>query len=196
MLEQNELTEILRRAQEIQATPLTVDPISGYQEYIDAAEEAGISREATLQALRERLGLPVSTPVSGQLVFAKSADGHFYPARIQSAEGHNFKLRFMNGSEATKPMTDLRELSFTPGLKLNYSSPSSGGWWTGDFVRYNQDAQTVTVTCWGHEETVPLDQIRLKATNPSTVSAQLWIIRASQWLLAGGVGFALAWFLK
>ncbi len=196
MLEQNQLSEILRRAHEIESHAPTDATISGYQDYIDAAEEAGISREATLQALRERLGLPVTTPEAGQLVYAKSADGHFYPARIQSAEGQNFRVRFMNGSEATKPMADLRELSFTPGLKVNYHSPSSGGWWTADLVRFNETAQTVTVNAWGTEETVPLDQIRLKSTNPSAVTAQTWMLRLSHWLVAGGLGFALGWWLR
>lgn len=196
MLEHNELSEILRRAQEIESHSPSDAAVSGYQDYIEAAEEAGISREATLQALRERLGLPVATPEAGQLVYAKSADGHFYPARIQSAEGQTFKVRFMNGSEASKPMADLRDLSFTPGLKLNYQSPSSGGWWTGDLVRFNETAQTVTINCWGSEETVPLDQIRLKTINPNTVNAQTWMLRISQWVVAGGLGFALGWWLR
>ncbi|MEQ1934705.1 MAG: hypothetical protein ABL962_12655, partial [Fimbriimonadaceae bacterium] len=94
------------------------------------------------------------------------------------------------------PMADLRDLSFTPGLKLNYQSPSSGGWWTGDLVRFNETAQTVTINCWGSEETVPLDQIRLKTINPNTVNAQTWMLRISQWVVAGGLGFALGWWLR
>lgn len=196
MLQQNELTDILRRAQEIQEQAPTERALSTYQQYIEAAEEAGISREATIQALRERLGMPVDAPTAGQLVFALSADGHYYPARILSGDETKYRIQFMNGSEATRSITDLRELSFIPGQKLTYYSASSGIWWTGDVVRFNEAANSVTVASWGDEETVPLDKVRLPKTSGLQVAATSVYLRVVQFLVAGGIGFALAWWLR
>ena len=92
-------------------------------------------------------------------------------------------------------MSDLRELLFIPGLKLNYKSPSSGGWWMAELVRFNELAQTVTVSCWGQEETVSLDQVRLKVENPSALAGRALMWRIIEWVTIGGGGIALGWFL-
>lgn len=73
-LDDASLGEVVRRAQEIQdQTQLMLEPNPDLEQYVKAAEEAGIHRDATMQALRERLSLPVEMFKPGEYVFAKSA---------------------------------------------------------------------------------------------------------------------------
>jgi hypothetical protein len=154
--------ELLRRAQEIdEQTRLMLQPYPEYTELICAAEEAGIARDATLQALRERMSLPVQAFEPGRRVFAKSADGHFYAATLESLNGRTANLRFVNGSDHVADMTDLRLFSLTPGQRVWFNSPSYGVWMQSEVVRFNPDSSSVTVNAWYQEETVPLEKIRL-----------------------------------
>ena len=120
--------DLLRRAQEIdEQTRLMLEPYPEYTELIHAAEEAGIARDATLQALRERMSLPVQAFEPGTKVFAKSADGHFYAATLEKIQGRTAHIRFVNGSEHVADMTDLRLFSLTPGQRVQFHSPSFTG---------------------------------------------------------------------
>jgi len=79
---------VLQRAEEIQAqNAATVIVTEDMNTMVDAAVEAGLSREAVSQALQERLSLETVTHTIGELVFALSADGFSYPARIRSIDG-------------------------------------------------------------------------------------------------------------
>lgn len=154
--------DLLRRAQEIdEQTRLMLEPYPEYTEVIRAAEEVGIARDATLQALRERMSLPVQAFEPGTRVFAKSADGHFYAATLEKIQGRTAHIRFVNGSEHVADMTDLRMFSLTPGQKLMFHSPSYGMWVQAEVVRFNRDSGSVTVNAWYQEETVPLEKVRL-----------------------------------
>ncbi len=194
-LTQDELNEVLRRAQQIQ--DVTAQPAPDLEEYVNAAEEAGISREATLQALRERLGYPVDTPLPGNLVFARSADGHFYIGKLERVDGQKATVKFLNGSVVPVTQGDLREITLGPGQKVNYFSPSTAMWLNAPVVRVNMEAMTATVNTWGTEETVPLEKVRLLTTQIGTVARQanVWLGSVFMAVGTGVVGFLLGWLL-
>jgi hypothetical protein len=187
-LSQEELTEVLRRAQEIDSASHS---ISGIEEYVTAAEEAGVSREATLLALRERLGVPIALPTVGEMVFAKSSDGHFYTATVQNVGDKLVSVRFMNGSDAKVPIGEIREFALNPGQKLNYHS--NGMWWDAEIVRFNSEARSITMNLWGAEETVTLDKVRIRKPTSFELnkSLGLWINRAAIFLAGTGAGMIL-----
>lgn len=195
----NEMEEVLKRAQEIhdqtKHLAVTEDEVEGF---VKAAEEAGLSRDATLQALRERLGYGEDAFEPGANVFAKSTDGHYYIAKVVSKSGTRATVRFCTGGEDTVSTIDLRAFSMVPGRKLQYFSPSSSWWWDADVVRVNVEGGSITVRCWGMEETVPFEKVRLpKEHKPLTSSerASLWMVGVSAALTGGAAGALLTYFL-
>lgn len=189
-MDESDLGEIVRRAQEIQdQTHLMLDPHPDLEQYVRAAEEAGIDRDATMQALRERLSFPAEKFKPGEYVFAKSADGHYYVAILESLEGRNAKVEFLSGMDHQCDATDLRLFSVTPGQKVSYFSKGSGMWWEGQVSKFNREKQQLTVSSWGDSETVPLHKIRLPRESkplPVAMRAKLWAIGLAS-LLSGGV---------
>lgn len=195
-LDPNVMSDVLRRAQEIQSSgSLAHEDI---EEYLVAAEEAGIPREATLQALRERLGYPTHVPAPGEYVFARSVDRHFYMAKLESVHEQSAVVRFTNGATATVSLADLRDVSLSPGQRLSYFSPSMNMWVNMPVVRFNRDSLSVSFNYWGTEETVPIDKVRLLNNTPLSVTdrAKLNIALAYTAVGAGVLGFVLGWFLK
>lgn len=176
-----------------------LEPYPEYAELIRAAEEAGIARDATLQALRERMSLPAEAFEPGTKVFARSADGHFYAATLEKVEGRTAKLRFVNGSEHMLDVTDLRMFSLTPGQKIWFHSPSYMVWVQGEVVRFNRDSGSVTLTAWYQEETVPLEKIRLakdRIALPNRDKLQLWGIGIACAVTGGLAGAVITLLLR
>lgn len=195
-LEPELLSDVLRRAQEIQSAQALHH--NDLEEYLVAAEEAGISREATQQALRERLGFPTHVPAPGEYVFARSADRHFYMAKLEAVNGQSATVKFLNGGHATVSITDLREVALSPGQRLNYLSPSMSMWVTQPVVRYNRDTLTVTFNYWGTEETVSVEQVRLLNNAPLSISDQAKLRMGMVWSALGGgvVGLVIGLLLR
>jgi len=190
------VAEVLRRAQEIDTqTHLMLEPFPEYTELIHAAEEAGIARDATLQALRERMSLPAQAFEPGSRVFARSADGHFYAATLDRIEGRVAFLRFVNGSEHQGDMTDLRLFSLTPGQKVHFHSATYGGMWVqAEVVRFNRDSGSVTLSAWYQEETVPLEKVRINREKPEVSlgdTARYWLVGGVSLLVGTGIGAAI-----
>lgn len=195
-LEPEILSDVLRRAQEIQSSQaLHHDEL---EEYLVAAEEAGISREATQQALRERLGFPTHVPAPGEYVFARSADRHFYMAKLEAVNGQSASVKFLNGGHATVSLTDLRDIALSPGQRLNYFSPSMNMWVTQPVVRYNRDTLTVSFNYWGTEETVSVEKVRLLNNTPLSISDQAKLKAGMIWSALGGgvVGLVIGLLLR
>lgn len=184
-----ELSDVLRRAQEIDSNQ---GNSTDMEAYVQAAEEAGISREATMQAIRERLGYPLSAAKLGDFVFARSADGHYYAAKVGSTSDKSARVRFMNGAEIEMPLSDLREFNLMPGQKLNYLSPSGGYWANGTVSTFNPDSRVVVLESWGVSESVALDKVRLLGQNVGRgvrAKANEWV--AKFWWLSGGVALGV-----
>jgi hypothetical protein len=194
--EDTEIAALIHRATQIQegSGDLSFSKLNT-DEFVRAAEEAGISREATLQALRERLQVIKETYGPGQFAFAKSGDQQHYVVKILSGEGDTAKVRFMSGGEATVHVADLRPFNLGPGTKLEYMSPSWNMWLSSNVLRFNAETQVATFNYWGNEETVPLDQIRIareSVSNDDRLSA--WLFGAAC-TVGGGILGALITYL-
>jgi hypothetical protein len=189
------LGEVVKRAQEIQdQTQLMLEPHPDLEQYVRAAEEAGIHRDATMQALRERLSFPIEQFKPGEYVFAKSADGFYYVAMLHEIEGRKAKVEFISGSEHFCDAADLRLFSLTPGQKISYYSKGSGMWWEGQLSKFSREKKQVTVTSWGETETIPLDKVRLPRNVevlPMALRAKLWAVGIASALSGGVIGAIL-----
>lgn len=189
------LGEVVKRAQEIQdQTQLMLAPHPDLEQYVQAAEEAGIHRDATMQALRERLSFPIENFKPGEYVFAKSADGFYYIAVLHAIEGRKAKVEFISGSEHFCDASDLRLFSLTPGQKVSYYSKGYGMWWEAQLSKFSRENQQVTVTSWGEAETVALDKVRLPKdvqVVPMSLRTKMWAIGVASALSGGVVGAIL-----
>ena len=161
----DKLSDIIDRAQRIDdETALLLERHPDAQELVTAAEEAGLSRDAVLQALRERLRHVIPRFRPGEYVFAKSYEGYGYAAAVVDEFGDDTHVRFLNGGEGTVPTTDLRPLGLMPGQSVEFMSKSMGWsmWLDGKVVRFNSETKSVTIDYWGmSEEIVPLELVRL-----------------------------------
>ncbi len=196
---QEEVAAVIRRATEIEEQTRHIaasdDEIA---QFVRAAEEMGLSRDATLQALRERLHYSADAYDEGKLVFAKSGDGRYYPAKLLKKGSNEADVRFSTGGEASVSLSALRPFSITPGVKLEYNSPTFMTWTTGDVVRVNPDTGSVTVTCYYVEETMPLERIRLPLEKPESAKhrAELWAVGLTSGLSGAVLGALALWLLR
>jgi hypothetical protein len=199
-LSEEELRETLQRARQIaeQGRELAAPEVD-YEAYLKAAEEVGLPRSAVLQALRERQLIPAETFAAGQMVFAPSADGYWYPATLVDLESHTATVRFLSGGEHTCALADLRPLSLIPGRKLE-ADLKGWGWWSAIVEKYDPQSGKVSVLHddWmGGKEKVSLQKIRLPAklaSPPKQEEKRLATLSRkilTRWaLLAGGAGLA------
>lgn len=194
-LSEEELRDTLQRAREIAVHSQTpAQREAAYEEYLRAAEEMGIPRAALLQALYERLALPAESFAPGQLVFALSHDGCWYPAEIQSIGEHAATVRFVSGGEHSCALGDLHPLSLVPGRKLQAESKDVG-WCDAEVKEYKADSGKVRVTMYGWElgtdATVPLRKLRLTreiAQPPTPVERRMATLTRSALLRSGVMG--------
>lgn len=133
-----------------------------YKNLVDAAQEAGMSREAVLMALRERLEETAREFKEGEFVFAESDDHHWYAAKYLGMEGSRCKLRYMTGGEALVEPTKLRAFGLNPGKKVQCYNATNKTWTSAEVIRYNPDSHSVTVNYWYTEEVLPIERIRIK----------------------------------
>lgn len=191
-LEQSNLSELLQRAQEIERqTGLLTDED---RQILSAAEEAGLSRDATIQALRERINSSQELFEEGKLVFAKSADNHFYAARLTSIKGGNAAVRFLGSGDATVSLHDLRPFSMVPGTRMQFFIPSYGMWVEGQVTQYNSETLSVSLNYWGQQQSCPVDKIRLAAERKMEVwgnNSKLWAIGIASGLAGTAFGMLL-----
>lgn len=189
----DEMQEVLARAHEIESqSGALLHSETDVESFVAAAEETGLSRDAVLQALRERLRLPAEAYEPGKQVFAASADGHHYVANLLSISDRTAKVEFLNGGTHTLPVHELRAFSTIPGQKVQYFSPSSGMWFTGTIVKYNEAKKTIKVSAWGSEESVSLAKVRLarEGTASGKISKiAVWAYAALSYV--GGAGTVL-----
>lgn len=161
--EPSELSGLLARAQEIEASSGHVlRDRPDLAELVTAAEEAGLSREAVIAALRERLKEEAIEHQPGELVFAQSPDGHWYPATFLGHVAGKVDLRYLNGGTGTVEATQIRVFSLAPGLKVQCYSNTYKTWTDAEIVRFNPDSKSVTTNYWYTEDVLPLERIRLK----------------------------------
>lgn len=194
-LRHDEVAAVVRRATEIEALNRQLSATDAeIAEFIRAAEEAVISRDATLQALRERLHFKPEAYKPGQIVFAESGDGRMYPARVLEVGDADVSIRFASGSEAKVGFAKLRPFTLCPGEKIEYNSPSFFTWVTGEIVRVHLDGGSVTASYACIEETLPLERIRMAQPKPEIPfrdKAFVWGVG----VVTGAVGICLGTML-
>ena len=130
-----------------------------------------------LQALRERLSLTAVAYKEGDLVFAQSADGYRYPAKILSIDGLTITVAFLNGGQTALAHTDIQMFKALPGQILNCPWPDYG-WWNCRLISYDSQTQIVFMTDgWGSEQWFRLQQVRIKPEGGELQARarQIWI---------------------
>jgi len=162
-LTDDELRDVLARAEEIQRASLRGEEMNAELEaVIGAAEEVGLARSAVERALRERLALPAPPPAVGDLSFAASADGKFYVAEVLSIATDSARVRFLRGSEHLVTLDQLRPCAFIPGERVVCNWPWWGPW-TCTVVAYDATTQLLKVSDGsGSMETFPVAEVWLK----------------------------------
>lgn len=159
-LTDDELRDVLTRAEEIQRASLHDDEMNAELEaVIAAAEEVGLARPAIERALRERLALPAPPPAVGTLVFARSADRKFYVAEVLSISTDGVRVRFLRGSEHLVTLDQVMPCAFIPGERVVCNWPWWGPW-TCTVVAYDAGRQRVKVSDgWGYTRTFPVAEV-------------------------------------
>lgn len=204
-LSETDLAQVVRRAQEIETgAALRFEDDPEVVATVNAMVESGISRDAAMQALRERLepseelALPVQADFApDEMVWAASADGWCYPARVISRQGSDFKILYMSGSEGTVAASSLQRFNIHPGLKVHILQ--SGMWVEADVTSYNKIAQTLNASYYWTPVSVSMDAVKLKDKSKEVpLPAQLQQIKDNLGVYigvlctGGGLGFALA----
>lgn len=128
-LSDEELRDVLTRAEEIERGTRTADMMQAeFEAVIGAGEAVGLSRVALERALRERVELAAAAPTVGARVFAQSADGKFYVANVLSADAHSVRVQFLRGSEHTVAPEQVRPCALLPGERVMVHWPWWGPW--------------------------------------------------------------------
>jgi hypothetical protein len=198
-LNPDELRDVLKRADEIeQQTKLLLGPHPEMEEYVRAAEEAGLDRDATLQALRERLSVPLESIKPGTQVFARGGDDHFYVATVKAVNGRSVEVRFVSGADHIADVEELRQFSLTPGRPIQALTNTYKFWSGVKLIRFNRDSGSVTVDYYGSQEDLPLDRIRLpreRKNVPMITRGEAWLYAAATGTVGTLLGAAITYLL-
>ena len=197
-LTDEELRDVLTRAEEIERAARRGDEWNAeLAAVIGAAEEIGLLRPAVERALAERLNLPTTPPVVGELTWARSADGKSYVAEVLSISEGGARVRFLRGSEHRLTLDELRPCALIPGERVACHWPMWGPW-TCTLVAYDAVKQRVKLSDgWGYTKTFPVSEVWLapaKADARATgrrVSAILLGVGAAAGALLGSIVTAL-----
>lgn len=186
-LKEEELAEVLHRAQEIDVGSLTgATDAHDLEQFIAAAEEVGISREAVLQAIREKTGQALQSFNVGDRVFAKSADNAYYIATVTEVDGRTAKVRFLSGGDHALAVADLHSASFLPGQKVEVDWPF-WGWYKATVVKFDERTGKLTANDGMSEKSFPLTKVRLGVRRSQT-QARVSSLLFRTALIAGSLG--------
>ena len=181
-LSDDELRDVLTRAEEIQRSSRSVDTMqSEIEAVIGAGEAVGLDRTAIERAIRERFDVAASAPKPGSLVFAQSADGKYYVAEVVSVSSNDVRVRYVRGSEHTVTPDELRPAAFLPGEKVVANWPWWGPW-TCTVISYDAARQKVKLTDgWGYTKTFPISEVWQSGRKPWSGRMRI----AATWLSVG-----------
>lgn len=195
-LSDEELRDVLARAEEIQSSTRTADTMQAeFEAVIGAGEAVGLTRTALERALRERVEL-ATPPTPGSLVFAQSADGKYYVAEVVSAAHDSVRVKYLKGSEHTITTEQLRPCSLLPGERVMANWPWWGPW-KCTVVSFDATKQKVKLTDgWGYTKSFPIAEIWQSGRRSGSGKARLY----ATWLSVGAgvgalVGSAVTWLL-
>src|SRR5688572_7912501 len=189
-LTDEQLRDVLVRAEEIQrASRLREDANAELNVLLETASEMGLSRLAVERALRERLDIALASapPVVGERVFARSADGNFYPAEVRSVSSTDARVWFLRGGEHTVALDQVRPFALIPGEKIVVNWPHWGAW-PVTVLSYDAERQKVEVSDGWSEEIFPVAEIWLAPPKkPGNSRARFYRVVA----VSGGIGAIL-----
>jgi hypothetical protein len=193
----NELAEVLRRAHEIQEG--YTDPLglteAEIERFVASAEEAGLSRQAVTQALRERLAGSEFRCAVEDWVFARSADGAFYVARIAELHDGVATVKYSTGGTGKLPVYDLRPFEAGPGQRVQFFL--AGTWNAGTVEKVNFESRSFGLRSWGVQHKVSFEDVRLKREKARRSLTRLNLPLALGMLLSGGIlGSLVTWLLS
>ena len=208
-LSEEDLSQAYYRASQIVEQQADIGPAQAgtedYEHYLAAAEEAGVPRQAMLQALRERFLLPAEGTQSGDIVFAPAADKAWHAASVIRMESEtSVVVKFLAGGEQSVAVTDIRPLGLVPGREVEFDyavvvPEMRGIWHKGKVAEYHASTQQAKITYGLTPYTVPLTKLRLQAEKqevPSRVRTLLFRAVLIAGSIGGGVGFLLGHFLR
>lgn len=189
-LSDDELRDVLARAEEIQHGSRSADTMQAEMEaVIGAGEAVGLNRNAIERALRERFDVAATAPpAAGTLVFAESADGKYYVAEVVSASSDAARVRYLRGSEHMVTLDQLRPAAFLPGERVVVNWPWWGPW-TCTVISYDAAREKVKLTDgWGYTKTFPISEVWQSSRKPRNGRFRI----AATWLSVGvGLGALL-----
>ncbi|MCW5942110.1 MAG: hypothetical protein KIS66_07750 [Fimbriimonadaceae bacterium] len=160
-LTEEETREVLARAEAIHSRKADDAPMVSVEAILAAAEEAGLSREAVEQALRERNRSVAAPAKVGDLAFARSVDGREYVAEVLASDDQAVRVRFLDGGEHTLPASQVRPATFLPGERVTCPWPG-WGWWPCTVISYSATSRTVKVTDnWGSNKSFGIAEVRI-----------------------------------
>ena len=160
-LSDDDLRDVLARAEEIQKNSRNADYMRAEMEaVIEAGEAVGLTRPAVERALRERLEVGmIAPPDIGSLVFAKSADGKYYVAEVLAIQGEAVRVRFLRGSQHNVPLDQVRPASFLPGERVVVNWPWWGPW-TCTVISYDAEKDKVKLSDgWGESKSFRISEV-------------------------------------
>ena len=160
-LSDDDLRDVLARAEEIQKNSRNADYMRAEMEaVIEAGEAVGLTRPAVERALRERLEVGmIAPPDIGSLVFAKSADGKYYVAEVLAVQGEAVRVRFLRGSQHNVPLDQVRPASFLPGERVVVNWPWWGPW-TCTVISYDAEKDKVKLSDgWGESKSFRISEV-------------------------------------
>jgi hypothetical protein len=190
-LTDQELRDVLARAQEIQHGLRSGTTRTELERIISAGEEVGISRAAMEGALRERLGIPLTPPAVGSLVFAQSANQKRYVAEVLEVDPDTVRVKFLRGSEHIVGADQVQPCSLIPGAKVMCEWPWWGPW-RCTVIGYDPNRQRVKVSDgWGDTRSFPVAEIWMAPRgeeDPARIRKRIYSKVAAGLLLAGVLG--------
>lgn len=163
-LSDDDVNAVLLRADQIQRAALRGAGEAEVRRFVEKAEASGYSREAVLQALRERFGVMALPVAAGDRVFARTSDGKFRAATVVSPDtgGGELRVRHFLGTEQTLGPDEVRPFSLAPGERVGVQWPHWGAW-SCELLAYDAATDTVRLSDrWGSEKEFQLSEIWLE----------------------------------
>lgn len=197
-LTEEQTREVLARAEAIQQGANPGAAVVNVASILSAAEEAGLSRSAVEQALREQNFVRFAIPNVGNLTFARSVDGREYVAEVLASDDQSGRVRFLDGGEHSLAPNHVRPATFLPGERITCPWPG-WGWWPCTVISYSASSRTVKVTDnWGLTKTFGIAEVRIdppKARRlPSRTRVVLTVLTAGA-TVGGLLGALTTWLL-
>ena len=194
-LSDQELRDVLARADEIQRGLRSGTSRAELEQVISAGEEVGLSRGAMEQALRERLGIRLTPPEVGSMVFARAGGEKYYAAEVLSVSPETVRVRFLRGSEHTVDVDEVRPCALIPGEKVMVEWPWWGPWLC-TVIGYDASRQRVKVSDgWGYTRAFPVAEVWMAPRgeeDPAKIRRRIYNKVAAGLVLSGLLGAALA----